>query len=64
LPDQGQGDIIAHDNIPWQSYVTKNLTSDQADMVKMNSIVDLVGLITDQGLEVTTTWAFYPRPER
>jgi hypothetical protein len=48
LPDQGQGNVIAYDNIPWQSYVTKNLTSDQADMIKMNSIVDLVGQITEE----------------
>ena len=48
LPDQGQGNVIAYDNMPWQSYVTKNLTSDQADMVKMNSIVDIVGQITEE----------------
>lgn len=48
LPDQGQGNVIAYDNIPWQSYVTKNLTSDQADMIKMNSIVDIVGQITEE----------------
>jgi hypothetical protein len=33
LPDQGQGNVIAYDNIPWQSYVTKNLTAEQADMI-------------------------------
>ena len=48
LPDQGQGNVIAYDNIPWQSYVTKNLTAEQADMIKMNSIVELIGLITEQ----------------
>jgi hypothetical protein len=47
LPDQGQGNVIAYPNIPWQSYVTRNLTSVQADMVKMNSIVDIIGQITE-----------------
>ncbi|GAB7326239.1 hypothetical protein MBLNU13_g10227t1 [Cladosporium sp. NU13] len=61
LPDQGQGDVIAYDNIPWQSYVTKNLTSDQADMVKMNSIVDIVGQITEEDGEAGIAATRKPR---
>jgi hypothetical protein len=61
LPDQGQGDVIAYPNIPWQSYVTKNLTSDQADMVKMNSIVDIIGLITEEDGEAGIAATRKPR---
>jgi hypothetical protein len=48
FPDQGQGNVIAYDNIPWQSYVTKNLTSDQADMIRMSPIVDFIGQVTEE----------------
>lgn len=48
LPDQGQGNVIAYDNIPWQSYVTKNLTAEQADMIQMNPIVEMIGLIKEE----------------
>jgi hypothetical protein len=61
LPDQGQGNVIAYDNIPWQSYVTKNLTSDQADMIKMNSIVDIVGQITEEDGEAGIAATRKPR---
>lgn len=61
LPDQGQGNVIAYDNIPWQSYVTRNLTSDQADMVKMNSIVDIVGQITEEDGEAGIAATRKPR---
>jgi len=61
LPDQGQGDVIAYDNIPWQSYVTKNLTSDQADMIKMNSIIDIVGQITEEDGEAGIAATRKPR---
>ena len=61
LPDQGQGNVIAYDNIPWQSYVTKNLTSDQADMVRMNSIVDIVGQITEEDGEAGIAATRKPR---
>lgn len=61
LPDQGQGDVIAYDNIPWQSYVTKNLTSEQADMIKMNTIVDLVGQVTEEDGEAGIAATRKPR---
>lgn len=61
LPDQGQGNVIAYDNIPWQSYVTENLTSDQADMMKMNSIVDMVGQITEEDGEAGIAATRKPR---
>lgn len=61
LPDQGEGNVIAYDNIPWQSYVTKNLTSDQADMVKMNAIVDIVGQITEEDGEAGIAATRKPR---
>lgn len=61
LPDQGSGNVIAYDNIPWQSYVTKNLTSDQADMIKMNAIVDIVGQITEEDGEAGIAATRKPR---
>lgn len=61
LPDQGQGNVIAYDNIPWQSYVTKNLTSDQADMIKTNAIVDIVGQITEEDGEAGIAATRKPR---
>ena len=48
LPDQGEGGVIAYENIPWQSYVTQNLTSEQADEIKNNPIVDRIGLVTEE----------------
>jgi hypothetical protein len=48
LPDQGQGIVIAYDNIPWQSYVTRNLTAEQADMIQMNPIVEMIGLVKEE----------------
>lgn len=48
LPDQGEGDVIAYDNIPWQSYVTKNLTAEQANEIKGNPIVDMIGPIIEE----------------
>lgn len=48
LPDQGQGNVIAYENIPWQSYVTKNLTAEQADEIKSNPIVDMIGPIIEE----------------
>lgn len=64
LPDQGQGNVIAYDNIPRQSYVTKNLTSDQADMIKMNSIVDIVGQITEEDGEAGIAATRKPRVQK
>ena len=61
LPDQGQGNVIAYENIPWQSYVTKNLTSDQVDMIKMNTIVDIIGLITEEDGEAGIAATRKPR---
>ena len=48
LPDQGKGIVIAYDNIPWQSYVTRNLTAEQADMIQMNPMVEMIGLVREE----------------
>lgn len=53
--------MIAYDNMPWQSYVTKNLTSEQADMIKMNTIVDLVGQVTEEDGEAGIAATRKPR---
>lgn len=42
LPDNGDGRVIAYDNIPWQSYVSFNRTQAQADEIGKNPIVDLI----------------------
>jgi subtilisin family serine protease len=64
LHDQGQGNVIAYDNIPWQSYVTKNLTTDQADMIKINPIVDIVGQITEEDGEAGIAASRKPRVQK
>lgn len=51
LPDEGKGSVIAYDNIPWQSYVTKNLTAEQVNEIKNNPIVDIIGPITEEAGE-------------
>lgn len=42
VPDGGAGRVIAYDNIPWQSYVSFNLTQAQADEIAKNELVDLI----------------------
>lgn len=62
LPDEGKGNVIAYDNIPWQSYVTKNLTAEQANEIKNNPIVDIIGPVTEEAGEAGVITASRRQP--
>lgn len=47
LPDKGEGGVIAYENIPWQAYVTFNLSAEEVSQVKSNEIVEFVGEIKE-----------------
>ena len=51
LPDKGDGDVIAYERIPWQAYVTFNLSAEDVSNIKANAIVDFVGPIKEDNGE-------------
>ena len=57
LPDQGSGEVIAYEHVPWQSYVTYNLSAEDLADLESNSMVEFVHLVTEAsepGFEVET----------
>jgi hypothetical protein len=48
LPDGGGGDIIAYPNTPWQSYISRNLTEEQVEAIREDSIIEFIGAVESE----------------